>query len=635
MIIAVLLGAWNTDDGYHGFVMARNFAEGRGLVYNIGERVNAATCPLFVLLTGCAYFMFGHMEAVSIVICTCCFSAAAGILLFRICQQRWQVLLAAVLLGTSVSFVSFTTSGLENSLLFLEEALFLQLLFANDTFDFKRLLHLALLCSLVLTTRMDAGILLFAVTAYCFLAKRSCSMFKMAAAGIAGLSPFFLWEIFSFLYYGSPFPNTYDIKLNTGFPLSEYLVRGISYVFESFGFDMAVVVFPVIAACMLLREQMKLKLLGAGIILKIIYIVRIGGDFMVGRHFADLFFVSVCSILYLGGRKKEQSKQKMIFYRRTLIICTAACLMLTQVTRLISLQYMWPVKNTSTDERAYYYPTLGMIPMILGNLLEHEDTSDRTWISDEVKASIEKGYKGDLLNWASGVLVYKYNRDFYMSDRYGLGDPLLSKLPAVHEKDWRVGHMMREAPEGYKESLITGKNMITDEYLHQYYDILQEVVRGDLFSKDRLKKAAGLFFGKYDDLLIKYDEQKKQKKTFCYWLYSEGFGYDGERIGDYVQVHGNDTESMSGWLTDLEAGVYDISMEYDYPDPDTDGSANELILCVVKDDVVTDQAVLEKGSGLCVIRDVALKEGESMRLALIAGIGEKCNVYRIGLKMKK
>lgn len=271
-LLVVLLGAWNTDDGYFGFVMARNLAEGHGFVYNIGERVNVSTCPLFDLILSAFYFFIRNMPALSIALCTLYSLAAYSILTWKVCKKRWQVFVVTVLLCTSSCFVSFTTSGLENSLLFMEEALFLLLLVTNDTYDRNKLFQMALICSAVLMTRIDAGILLFAVTAYCFLRKRSCGIGSMFLAGAAGLCPFFGWLAFSVVYYGVPFPNTYYIKVNTGYPLKEYIVHGVKYFLISWGYDTALITFCLLAAVLLfLHKQMKYRMLALGICLKLAY----------------------------------------------------------------------------------------------------------------------------------------------------------------------------------------------------------------------------------------------------------------------------------------------------------------------------------------------------------------------------
>ena len=58
-----------------------------------------------------------------------------------------------------------------------------------------------------------------------------------------------------------------------------------------------------------------------------------------------------------------------------------------------------------------------------------------------------------------GITAY-YNQDMYLNDLYALGDPFLSKLPAVREENWRIGHMWREAPVGYDETADRGLQLV-------------------------------------------------------------------------------------------------------------------------------------------------------------------------------
>ena len=91
-----------------------------------------------------------------------------------------------------------------------------------------------------------------------------------------------------------------------------------------------------------------------------------------------------------------------------------------------------------------------------------------------------------------------------MVDDYALGDPLLSKLPAVYNEYWRVGHNHRMIPEGYRESLATMTNQIKNESLKEYYDKILLIVRGELFSAERIKTIIDMNLGKYDYLLEEY-----------------------------------------------------------------------------------------------------------------------------------
>ena len=44
-LVCVALYGWNSDDAYHGYIMAKHLAEGKGFVYNAGYRTTATTCP--------------------------------------------------------------------------------------------------------------------------------------------------------------------------------------------------------------------------------------------------------------------------------------------------------------------------------------------------------------------------------------------------------------------------------------------------------------------------------------------------------------------------------------------------------------------------------------------------------------
>ena len=55
LLLVITLLAWQADDAFHAYTMARNFADGNGFVYNIGERVSASTCPLHTIIVGIVY----------------------------------------------------------------------------------------------------------------------------------------------------------------------------------------------------------------------------------------------------------------------------------------------------------------------------------------------------------------------------------------------------------------------------------------------------------------------------------------------------------------------------------------------------------------------------------------------------
>jgi arabinofuranosyltransferase len=94
-------------------------------------------------------------------------------------------------------------------------------------------------------------------------------------------------------------------------------------------------------------------------------------------------------------------------------------------------------------------------------------------------------------------------------DDYALADALLARLPVRNPATWRVGHIEHIIPEGYLETLSSGRNRIKDENLAAYYDRLTLVTRGELWSLPRFVAIWKMNTGQYDRLIEAfYDEMK-------------------------------------------------------------------------------------------------------------------------------
>ena len=65
--------------------------------------------------------------------------------------------------------------------------------------------------------------------------------------------------------------------------------------------------------------------------------------------------------------------------------------------------------------------------------------------------------------------------------------------------------MKRALPEGYRETIQTGENVIENKDLAEYYDVIHLITRGDLFDKDRIRAIIDWNLGKYDYLIENYE----------------------------------------------------------------------------------------------------------------------------------
>jgi arabinofuranosyltransferase len=118
--------------------------------------------------------------------------------------------------------------------------------------------------------------------------------------------PAILWLSFSLIYYGFFFPNTYYAKLHTGISQILLLQQGLKYYLYTICFDPNTLLFiliAVVAAIFIKRDYVYLNA-GLGIVLYLVYIVMIGGDFFGGRFFSVPFFLSSFLLIKLTNSKK-------------------------------------------------------------------------------------------------------------------------------------------------------------------------------------------------------------------------------------------------------------------------------------------------------------------------------------------
>ncbi|MCR5419935.1 MAG: hypothetical protein K6E98_02890 [Lachnospiraceae bacterium] len=520
LIITVL--AWQSDDAYHAYVMAKNLVAGNGFVYNIGERATASSCPLFTLVIAVGYFIFRNMFLVSLLICIIFSTAAYISVLKNFCINVKQVLLTFITLIGSLCFVSYTTSGLENCLLFFLTAIFVKYYFQSKVYNNKQLFILAILMSLIAMTRMDAVLIFIPMIFYVYLTKRDgVSFIKAIFIGLTGLAPFILWELFATFYYGFPFPNTAYVKLGTSIPEKEYLIRGIQYFITSLSFDPILIIIPVFAIVLVIYvKNSQFTMCMAGVLLYICYVFYIGGDFMVGRHYTVLFFISVIALLYIINNNEIENRIKRNVSRGYITILSIS-LLISYTVKPITDQYLFNSgKSPISDERGGYFQYTSLYNNAISYFRTGNMVIRNAWNESGINELREAGYKSGLVIMVPGISIY-YNSDIYLNDLYALGDPFLSKLPAVRESNWRIGHMWREAPVGYVETVLSGINQIENESLREYYEVIKFITRGDLWDKARIKAVIDINMGKYDHLLEEYRntlDENNHQITESYYL---------------------------------------------------------------------------------------------------------------------
>ena len=507
----ITLLAWQSDDAYHAYIMAKNLVDGNGFVYNIGQRATASSCPLFTLVVALGYFVIRDMFFVSLLINIVFSALAYKILVWNFAKTKNQIVFCFTVLASSISFISYTTSGLENSMLFFLAAMFLKVYFSSERYNGKKMFILAILVALIAMTRMDAVLLFAPMAVYVYLFKRdNVSFIKAVGIGILGLLPFVLWELFATFYFGFPVPNTAYAKLGTDIALRDYLVRGVKYYINALICDPIVLMVPLFAiiACLIVKKLQYIFCM-SGVALYGLYLLYIGGDFMMGRHFTVLFYISL--LCYMDIKNREFSfLGKGASFNRTFVGFVIAAIIFTSTSHVISSQFLFGETFNSpiSDERAGYF----RYSSLFNNVISLARTGDLcirdAWNESGIEEIRYYNLPGGIQKNVPGITKY-YNNDLYLNDQYALGDPFLAHLPAVKEDNWRIGHMWREIPEGYGPQISYGYNddgslRIENKDIADYYTIIDKITRGDLFDKERIKMIVNINLGKYDYLIQNY-----------------------------------------------------------------------------------------------------------------------------------
>jgi arabinofuranosyltransferase len=495
--------AWIGDDGFITMRVIENLVAGYGPNFNVGERVQVYTHPLWMFWLGGEYYLLRHLPIVNfiplplyyLIVFTSLLLSISTIVLYswKVASDWRPAVFGILVLSFSRSFVHYSTSGLENPLFYLILMIFLYFALIAR----QRAYLLSLLVSLAVLTRQD-NLLLFIPFLF-YLLITSNSKKRTAFEILAGLSPVVFWEIFSIFYYGFPFPNTAYAKLNTGLDRFVLLKAGLVYFQDLWLHDR--ITFVTIASALvvaLFSKQRSHHALAAGIALYLGYILWIGGDFMSGRFFSAPLVLSVC--LLTSFEKIRPTFHLWLGVAAVFVGFLSPYPPVVKDPRISSGERaVFIYADQITDYRAFSYARMGLL-VPNKYYLERRFPRPERWVFHPAQYDV-KMYN-DL-----GVKGYSAGPSVHVFDFYALSDPLLARLPC--NPNSAIGHYMRAIPAGYDETLYYGDNQIADPSLAIYYDKLQLITSGDLFDSERLIEIINMNLGKYDYLIDEYLQRNR------------------------------------------------------------------------------------------------------------------------------
>jgi len=100
-ILIILRRAWISDDAYITLRTVDNFVNGYGLTWNVAERVQTYTHPLWMFLLSIFYFITREPFYTTILISLLTTGIAIYLLLKKIAVKQLVVILASLILGLS------------------------------------------------------------------------------------------------------------------------------------------------------------------------------------------------------------------------------------------------------------------------------------------------------------------------------------------------------------------------------------------------------------------------------------------------------------------------------------------------------------------------------------------------------
>lgn len=491
----VIARSWVSEDAYITFRVVDNFFRGYGLRWNVSERVQAYTHPLWLLLHIPLRVFIPNLFIVSIILSSLCTCGAIWLALRT--MPRSPAFTAALLflpMMASKCYFDFTTGGLENALFYLLYAAFgfvLLHLPGHSRFWF----YLSLASGLMLLNRLDT--MLFIAPVLAWLAATRWRDIRWGQVWL-GAAPLLAWFAFAFFYYGFFLPNTKYAKLDTNIDPATYINEGWHYFRHLVGMDTAsallllslpVLALPAMRAGRPLRNPLVMQpaLLALGVWLYGLYIINIGGDYMIGRFWALPVWAAIwCLYVFLPPVPAQK------------LGLVALALALASPVALAPLRDKFPeltVHKWRMDDARHVFGgnTLlhGFWPPKLNTQANHKFVG---WGKNIAKVPPPHAEKAHYI----GMVGYYAGPQAHLIDEVALADALLSHLPVPPHRPFYIGHFYRAIPDGYLEAVRTGDLSKMDPSLRQYYQKLKVLISEPLWSWSRIKTIVEFNLGAYD-----------------------------------------------------------------------------------------------------------------------------------------
>lgn len=334
------------DDAMVSMRYAYNLVHGNGLVWNVGERVQGFTNPLWVL-----YMALLHLlpvpetqVALAVQITGAVFLAATLFFVRGIVEQLTgdplAMLAAVALTAFYAPLNSYALLGMEVSALALLISAALWVVFRNGRERFSPWVYILLALGTLLRTDMAVPyVIVMAVMGSVQREHRGRHLawgmgLLLLTVGSQALG--------SFLYYGQVLPNTYYLKLE-GWPLALRILRGLyALVLFIYYSNWILIILP--AVLLLFRRDWRISLVILVILGQMGYSVYVGGDAWEHHGGANRYICIVMpaffAILAVGAEELRQRAAAFLGGTRLVEVVSRAAWVLGFVIALLNLNLL-------------------------------------------------------------------------------------------------------------------------------------------------------------------------------------------------------------------------------------------------------------------------------------------------------
>ena len=471
-----LVHAWLSDDALITLRQVINFGHGHGIVWNLGERVQAFTHPLWFGVLALGYAVTGAIYPTTFALSFAAAAAALGILLWR-GGGRFLAMVPVIGLLFAQSVIDYTSSGLATplsyALLAAAGALFLA---RREGPWFFLLLALAFL------TRMDHALLMLPMALLAWRARG----FRMADVAPA-FALVLAWFAFATVYFGFPLPNTFLAKLGDPVPLAQRWAWFLAYTRVTFEQDPMTLVLCTLGIGAGVLRRDRTAAIALGVLLYGAYLAYIGGDFMRGRLFAA---PAVFAVLVLVEALREAPSGRPSLRPAAPVLLAGAASAALGAKPMLNT---WNDSNDAVtagiaDERGFYYATMGLLSP--HRALPVPKVPERRQVT---------GYG----RFCTGIGAVGMRRPaMRKTDTCALTDPYLARLPAYRTA--RPGHARRHVPTDFRGWRLDRIDHLPAHGLDRYLSDVRRVVTGPFWSAGRWAALGRLLWHEYDADLARF-----------------------------------------------------------------------------------------------------------------------------------